>query len=283
MKTDDFWIQNPVFPSGNSLISTLPKSSDLGFFLPFFHQNELLKVHLNPAVTTRVNTGQDPVDQHFRWCASDSGALIVSGGLNSRKGFLIPSPEFTESTRLPDMLAKRGDHGLIYKAGTLYAFGGFDGKSRLASCEKLVSCENSPGGWAFIGKMNVGRSGFTPCESGEKVYLIGGVNVLKAEIYDIQQERFRLLNWKLDSGEAATVIVIGDQIHIFQKNQHLLATLESAPSPFALIPESVYRSCFTPRFHRGKWHFFSLRGEHWTPTIFDTVSLSVSQGLDLSA
>lgn len=77
-------------------------------------------------------------------------------------------------TYIPNMTSARSGVSLIAFGNTLYAMGGFNGFTRLASGEKFSTDSNLE--WTEVAEMLTPRSNFATAILDDLIYAIGGFN-----------------------------------------------------------------------------------------------------------
>lgn len=75
---------------------------------------------------------------------------------------------------IPQMMSARSGVSLVAFHNTLYAIGGFNGFTRLNTCEKFKP--GSSKNWEEISNMSTSRSNFATVTLNDYIYAIGGFN-----------------------------------------------------------------------------------------------------------
>lgn len=86
----------------------------------------------------------------------------------------VYDPSSKQWTFIPPMNSARSGVSLIALMGTLYAIGGFNGYTRLASGERYSP--KGSGGWTEIAEMLTPRSNFATVIVDDYIFAIGGFN-----------------------------------------------------------------------------------------------------------
>lgn len=77
-------------------------------------------------------------------------------------------------TFIPRMVSPRSGVSLVAHENTLFALGGFNGYTRLTTCEKY--CPATASGWTETSDMLSPRSNFATVVLDEMIFVIGGFN-----------------------------------------------------------------------------------------------------------
>ena len=132
--------------------------------------------------------------------------------------------------QLPDMREPRSASGLVYcpKAGLnhVFVFGGFKGDrySDVKTGEKLCIDGKVWVETPELPEMTVGRSYFTPCLCGERVYLIGGLTRC-AEFYSLGSNTMTQLAFHLRKAEKCCSLLSPPGLLIVSKSRFYRAAI----------------------------------------------------------
>lgn len=91
-------------------------------------------------------------------------------------------------TFVPRMTSARSGVSLVAFKNTLYALGGFNGYTRLTSCEKYTP--GSSPGWTDVNDMFSPRSNFATVILDEMIFVIGGFNGNGSQIRRSKRKNF---------------------------------------------------------------------------------------------
>ena len=98
------------------------------------------------------------------------GKVVVCGGRKSAEAY---DPELNKWEQLSSLKQKRNGNHLVASNGCLYAMGGYDGKTRLSSVERLNGLGQS---WKSVSSMQTPRCWFAAVSFDDVIYVIGGRN-----------------------------------------------------------------------------------------------------------
>lgn len=237
-----------------SELSALPNSV-FGHYLPTILQNSVKKWYISFPSVLAVETfkSMEKISISSRFCIDSFCDFLITGGDSTKQALKLYSNSLTIS-QFPDMIARRGNHGMVFLQETLYVFGGFDG-SELANCEKMTLAGLT---WTDISKMRRARAGFTPCVHFTSIYIIGGVHRNDAELFDTISEKFKSMRWELPDALPTIAIAINDCVYAFQgRNLYKFESKDRRPQLLGACPDLVYRSRIAPVRNRQSWYFFA--------------------------
>lgn len=120
----------------------------------------------------------------------DSNALLCLGGFPAASRVFSLDLNSLQLTPLPSLRTPRCGAGVFKTATWIYVFGG----QGLASCEKYRLRGKQ---WQDLATMHYPRSHFTPCISGNLIYLISSSEHRAVESFDPSLEVFTLLTVSL--------------------------------------------------------------------------------------
>lgn len=133
---------------------------------------------LDEALTFHLIPERRALLQSFRTeprICETKGLIFVVGGLN-RHGDSLPTVEYFDSktnqwSLAPSMTMMRSRLGVAVIRNKLYAFGGYNGKVRLASVEVYDASNRE---WSLVAPMQCKRSALGATALGDSIYVCGG-------------------------------------------------------------------------------------------------------------
>jgi kelch-like protein 18 len=178
----------------------------------------LISYHLLPERRGRI-----PVERtRPRCCHYDMGVLYAVGGLSSVRGNLSsverydPQKSTWESSK--GMTTLRSRVGVAVVDRKLYAFGGYDGSSRLCTVECFDPEKDE---WSMKSPMSTRRSALSIAVLGKDIYVIGGydgnTSLSSVEIYNVPCDKWRSCAGMTTCRSAAGAAMLEGLIYVVGK------------------------------------------------------------------
>jgi len=149
-------------------------------------------------------------------CFLPSSNVFATGTRNNRHTLSIDCiGEY--AVPLADTLDVHWGPGLILVRAKAYLFGGLKGGNS-AVCEMYDLYEND---WAMLPDMLTPRSHFQPTVHKQFIYIFGGLDVDKAERFDLTRYSFEPLNLSVPGRHFITTYCHGDVFYLFTRTEVL--------------------------------------------------------------
>ncbi|EFP00303.1 CRE-KEL-8 protein [Caenorhabditis remanei] len=164
---------------------------------------------------------------HSKIRKSVAGIIFCAGGRGTAGGPFSSVEAYdwrkNQWFPVPDMMSKRRHVGVVSAHGNLYAIGGHDGDSHLATAEVFKPSSNL---WKRISSMKTARRGIAVASIGAAIYAVGGLDdttcYKTVERYDIESDEWSTAaDMKVQRGGVGVAVLKNYLFAIGEMREHL--------------------------------------------------------------